>query len=292
MKKRQFLTIAAKGVLLCLTVFSGYARITPINSLQEITDFCNTIKGSCLIVFDVDQTLITPADALWQEDHIWQIDPLKEHQFENQYKTNAERDHIVSDRLLHCAMKSVESITVSIIQDLQTHPFKIIALTNFGPDQFGLIPSIKEWRFKQLFDLGIDFSKSFPDVTFCFSHLASSVSENGGYPTLFKGILFAANNPKGIVLAAFLDVINQKFETIIVIDDRDKYLESIEKEMKARNQDVQCFWYVGAEKNKAVRKDDVIQLQLAYIHDQHTYLSDAEAEKIIQACKDGIANPA
>lgn len=279
--KRNLMVHAAACVFLLVSMwFPTRAEILKINSLQAIVDAYAQMQGNILFVFDVDQTLIMPVDAIWQEDRLCYVDPLANDQCQNYDLKDIVRGQKISERFLHCAMRPVEQMTVSVVTDLQKHA-SVIALTNLAPDQFGYISSFKDWRYKQLFDMGMDFSHCFPFESVSFDHLPSSASESEGVPTFYKGILFAANSPKGVVLDAFLDTIDQTYDLIIAVDDRKKYLESIEQEMSKRNQKVVCYWYAGADCQKSELDIEIAQLQLQYIRDYYLFLSDVEAACIL-----------
>ena len=259
------------------------SRIESIDSLSQAEQAFNDADNKTLIVFDVDETLVMPADAIWQEGRIWEVDAVKHFALPQNVKNvfNGIDPHdlnIVSDRMLNTEFKTVEPTTGSIVKSLQDRHLKVIALTNFGPGPFGHIPSLKEWRRSQLSANGIDFETSFPGLALTFSCLPATQS---GYPEFYKGILFGANNPKGTVLGAFLDQLDYKPTKIIVIDDKEKYLTSIQQELAKRHISFQGFLYKGAEKNAAALDLGIVQYQLKRWKSCLEYVSDRQAHEYL-----------
>ena len=126
----------------CLLFFSSCIRqhsskIVEIDSLSKAEKAFNNANSKTLIVFDVDETILTPADAIWQKERIWDIDITKHFPVSTKIKKYfgdlKPDDNIFSNRLLHTLFRPVESNTPSIINNLQNRQLKVIALTNFGP---------------------------------------------------------------------------------------------------------------------------------------------------------------
>lgn len=255
-------------------------QISTISSLTQAMDAFKSADDKTLIIFDVDETLIMPADAIWQKGYIWEGDVTKHFALSEEIK-NSFKDckdgnlDEISDRMLKVRFEPVEKITASVLQELQHRNLKVIALTNFGPGEFGHIPSLKIWRQQQLMSNGIDFESSFPSLSLMFNNLPATQSGN---PEFYHGILFGANNPKGIVLTTFLDQLDFKPSKIIVIDDKEKYLLSIQEELAKRSITFQGFLYTGAEKEAAPVDLAVIEYQLEQMKKEHEYVSDINAQ--------------
>jgi len=256
-----------------------FSQILTISSLAQATDALAAADNKPLIVFDVDETLIMPADAIWQQGRIWEGNVTKHFSLSDEIK-NAFKDckdgdlDDISDRMLNVKFEPVEKITTSFVTELQHRNLKIIALTNFGPGEFGHIPSLKKWRKQQLAMNGIDFGSSFPALSLTFNNLSATQS---GHPEFYQGILFGANNPKGVVLTTFIDKIDFIPTKVIVIDDKEKYLLSIQEELAKRSIPFQGFLYTGAEKEAASIDVAVIEYQLDCVQKKHEFVTDRQA---------------
>jgi len=109
----------------------------------------------------------------------------------------------------------------NIIADLQSKKVSVVALTNRS------IPILRR-TVEQMKNIDIDFS-----VTSLYDEdLGLSVTHIGKFS---KGILFSGPNDKGKMLFAFFDKIGYKPKKIIFIDDKLKYVKSVEREAKKRN---------------------------------------------------------
>lgn len=260
-----------------------HSSIAAIDSLAQAQQAFDSADEQTLIVFDVDETIIMPTDALWQNGRIWEADIAKHFPVSNQLKKaysncKSEDLDIFSQRMFETSFEPVEAITVSLIQDLLKKNLKVIALTNFGPGKFGTMPSLKKWRRNQLRDLGINFESSFPGCSYIFSDLAPT---QGSYPEYYKGILFGANNPKGVVLGSFLDQLDYAPTKVICIDDKEKYLLSIQEELAKRNIAFEGFLYKGAEKHAAPIDLEIISYQLDHWQQNHEHVSDIQVRSTL-----------
>ncbi len=279
MKLMKFLSIAFFILFLSSCDRHSTTQITKIETLSLALDAFKSADDKTLIVFDVDETLIMPADALWQQGRIWEGNVTKHfalaEEIKNAFKDCKDGDlDSISDRMLNVEFQPVEKITASLVNELQHCNLKVIALTNFGPGEFGHIPSLKKWRKQQLAMNGINFESSFPGLALTFDDLPATQSGN---PEFYEGILFGANNPKGVVLTAFLNKIDFKPTKIIVVDDKEKYLLSIQGELAKQSIPFQGFLYTGAEKESAPVDLAVIEYQLDHIEKSNEFISDAQA---------------
>lgn len=255
------------------------SKIVSIESLSEVKHDFQDADKQTLVVFDVDETLLMPVDALWQQGRIWEADICKQLPVNDSVKNilkDVRQDDLTvfSNRMLHTQFKRVESNVDVLIKSLQARHIKVIALTNFGPGAFGTIPSLKEWRWAQLSEHKINFEMSFPGLTLTFPDFQPIQS---GHPEFYKGILFAANNPKGKVLSAFLDQIAYKPTKIIFIDDKEKYLVSAQEEIAKKGVDFKGFLYSGAHKMASLIDPAIVEFQLKQWKECNEYVCDAQA---------------
>lgn len=240
--------------------FHSTSIIHTIDSLTQAKSDLDSADQNTLVVFDVDDTLIEPAEKVYQtrfaHDQITKKlkNTLKGRTARSQDPTKT-HELIATTRLLRHTWQLVETNALSIIKKLQAQQVKIIAVTNVPTGPCGAIPNMQEWRFTQLKNLGIDFSTSFITQEIVFKELApfTGLLTSPSYPSgskrftmYYKGILCSLPHPKGIALAAFLKRINWKPQKIIVFDDVATYVTSVTQEMKKLNIPCSGYIYKGA----------------------------------------------
>jgi predicted Fe-Mo cluster-binding NifX family protein len=175
---------------------------------------------------------------------------------------------------------AVEKITASVIKVLQSRGIKVIALTASNTGKFGVIESMQQWRLKNLKECGVDFSQSFEEEEIIFKDFNAQYNF---YPMFYKGMLLSAGNPKGKVLAAFLDSVKWKPKKIIFFDDLKQNCQSVAEEMKNLGIPGGCFWYRAAFKEKIKLNKQIIEYQYNHLLEHENFLTEKEVtEKMSQ----------
>jgi hypothetical protein len=97
--------------------------------------------------------------------------------------------------------------------------------------------SMIQWRYESLKALNIDFSDSFPDIDQL--NLTDIPSYLKAHPQYYKGILCTngelGEHNKGIVLESFLNQIDYQPKVIVMIDDKLKNLEDVQRSLQKSN---------------------------------------------------------
>ncbi len=248
--------------------------IQTISSFLEIN--WEILPPKTLVIFDIDETLITPADILLKpiggNFKGWEmIKPDESEQFTN----------YLSIMLSSTNYILVDNEAPSVIQRLPQKGVFAMGLTACSTGSVGVIQSMEKWRIDQLKAVGIDFSPFF-DEEFIFSDLVDDRSR----PPLFKnGILFTGDfqapqqSTKGQLFDVFLDRISWKPEQIVFIDDDKKHLDAMLQEMNRRGIPLQRYLIV---KPSPQLDEKVAQLQLQTLLDSNKWVSDKEAKKFLQ----------
>jgi hypothetical protein len=190
-----------------------------------------------LVVFDVDDVLITPRDKVLNENqYIYET-------IEGLLGESKPSDILELYSIIFLGREAirVDNRFVSIISELQKNKIKVVALTNCNTEKFYHIDSMKDWRIKELQSLGYNFGISWKKMLeHKFENLPTY--EEGVFPVFKDGILFTNDVSKGEVLAAFLKYANLNTNSIYFIDDNIKYLESVAEVAKKLS-----ISYVGIE---------------------------------------------
>jgi hypothetical protein len=269
--------------ILLLNIFC-YANITTIHSFDEANEQLNNADTSTLVIFDVDDVLIT------SDDHIFRPSASGFRPSCWKGKNAQELDHLVSIIQSEIDFILIEQDLPSLIDSLQKREVKTIALTACRTGKFGVIESVEDWRINQLLDHSIDFSVSWKDILDTrFPHL---VALNQNPPIFKKGILLIGDfyfengtSTKGQLLGAFFDKIKWHPKKVLFFDDKMKNLTSVQDELAKRGIEYQGFFYRGAESVPGDFDKELAEFQVEYLTKNKTWLKDKEARELFEQKK-------
>ncbi len=274
------------SVLILSACFPRITRnIHEIYSFKEAQSALDKADSNTLVIFDVDDTLTHDVSVPFQR---WFLETNEGKQFLKEI-----HDHVASKEnpqeydkqirakyMLKHTNQPLESIIGSMIKKLQDRGIKIIALTYYmtGGMAKGIIPSLPQWRYNKLKEVGIDFSSSFPEQEIIFSHLTSDA---GRHPVYYNGILLTDKFSKGEVLGAFLDKIDWKPGNVIMFDDNPDKLTSVQDELKKRAIPFQGFVYKARDFLPHVIDKAVLEKHLQHLKEHDEIISDKEVRTIL-----------
>ena len=104
----------------------------------------------------------------------------------------------------------------------------------------------------------------------------------GFHPVYHKGILCAANNPKGKVLKAFFNKINWQPKKVLFFDDEYNNCKSVAKEMKHIEINTQCYWYHAEFNKKKKINQRVMAYQCNHLTQTGEFLTEKEVAEILE----------
>ncbi len=224
-----------------------------INSLEEVAPLLKEADDNTVVVFDVDEVLVT-TDATF-------LRPEGEEYFLKLVKdaygvAKTEKEHLeLEDKLsiaLVCPRRYLlEPESPLLIDELQRMNKKVIALTSHPTGKFGKIANVERWKVDSLKAFGFHFERSFPQFqnqTFIELQKRDTPS-----PLYLDGVLFSRGFTKGEVLVAFLQKLTDKPKKVIFIDDLYKNLETVAKALELEHISCIPFWYRRA----ALKTEDV-----------------------------------
>ena len=259
-----------KKIIVSVFVFlSSYiqADIIPIDQIEDIRPY---IDQNALVLFDIDDTLITNPYSLgsspWRS---WAKSKISHY----------DADFVVYDALtLYIAKKAhykaVESSTVGLISDLQQSGIAVFAFTARGRSQWYTtdIKGVDQFTHKQLNHVGIDFKQTVIPVE--LQHLESTY--------FYKGIIFAQHIKKGDLLKHLLKDLNYHPSCIVFVDDKLDQVQSVEAVVKEAKIPFFGFWYRRAESDGANFSPMVANVQLENLLLKNKIVKDKEAKKIAE----------
>lgn len=247
--------------------------IIAIESFNDIQSELDSADKDTLVIFDVDDVLITyndmvlrPCGANFRPESWKDIDPK-------------EIPYLMSIMLNEGKIILIDPCAPKLVNKLKSRGVKTIALTAARTGKFGVIENAEDWRLKILKQFNLDFSKSFPKNNIIYFN--DGIKKENNYSLFKDGILFLGDekSTKGALLVQFLDKIQWKPKKIIFIDDKMSYLSSVETALNAAKIPFQGYQYRGAEKLPGKLNEQTAEIQFIYLRKDHKWLSDSEAKK-------------
>lgn len=206
-----------------------------ISSIREVPVLVNKFlsenseKNNYWVIFDVDYTLTMP--MLVHENKKYVVTKESLTKAVEDIKDNEKFDRAISATLFFPQIL-IDERTLEILRALRKDGAKVFALTAaVGSEKH------KRIREKNLNSMGVNFDEAF---NFSEASLDDIKPYNDQRPSFSHGILYAngerdPNNNKGCVLASFMRKMWQYPACVVVVDDRKRNLEDIEKSLKNTN---------------------------------------------------------
>ncbi|NRB10566.1 MAG: DUF2608 domain-containing protein [Rickettsiaceae bacterium] len=254
------------------------AEIIIANDISTIEKQLLEADENTLILFDVDQVLITPTDEYNRKISIRKdlYRALEKKYPRQQLKV------ILSDYYRKRTVKLVNPKIINLLQQLKQRKIPFTALTAWNTGTYGTIEAIENYRFKELNQVSISFidTSPFPDTNF------PEVQGTDGVPMIMQGAILTALVDKAIVLKQALKTSNINPKKIIFIDDRIKYVKSVEKMCAKENIDYVGIHYLEDKliTNKIPDLDEAREkLRFQVLEQEHIWLLDSQLDKRIQS---------
>ena len=255
------------------------AGIGQAETLFFLEQQLETLDERDLVVFDMDDVLIVPQDAIL---HL----KVEKKRYEIAARYTA---HLPDHQQIHffsLVWKNAETVLVephiaTLIRQMQEKGIRVIVLTAARVGRVGIIKDTVAFRIHELQSKGIDLRHAFPEVE---TLTLNELNHGKGSPVFQSGVMLSHRFPKGEVLATFLKKLNWKPRRLIFIDDLRDNVESVENELsKVGIEELQCWHYLAS--NRHVKEVDhaVADLQMRTLIEKGVWLSDKEAKRILFA---------
>jgi hypothetical protein len=262
-----------KSLLLLLLVLTSFAySYEKISSLNEMKQVFANLDEEALVIFDVDEVLITTEDHFMHPYALssfgYALQKIRKSYSEKDFEEKMSLTVLLPRRVL------IEEHSPLLLRTLQNRGVKVMGLTSCPTGPLGKIAKIEDWRVDHLLSLGIDFSPAFS----AFDRFTLPLGKS---PAIFqKGILFSYGYKKGDVLKAFLEKTAFRPSKVILFDDLVENLESEEKALSEMGITHQAYLYEGAAKFFKELDTDVIERQLEHVFTHETWLKDEECKSL------------
>lgn len=273
--------VAILFLLLSLSAFIPASTISVTSNLDPIFQEAQTAEDKTLFVFDVDDVLVVPRDQIllvtYEKEAV---------DYANQYRKNYSKKkchHLWSIARKGLNPRLIDPNILELLALLHQKHIKAIALTNAGTGKMGTIQYLEELRIQELQSLGIDFGPAFAIKKYIKFYSLRSQADKNRIPMYKQGVLFTCNVPKGKVLEAFLKRIKWRPSKIIFTDDKMKNLQSVQNFCQQAHIPFRGFHYTGvAAMPVELLNKKRADLQFKTLAEQQKWLSDAEADKVLQ----------
>ena len=259
---------------------TAFATIIVTSNVELIKDEIENLSNQDLIIFDVDEVLITPVDQILQVPYKKDLDKISTN-LEKQNKSIIQE--LWSIILLESRYEKVNAKLFEIIKKFKNNK-KILILTKAWTGKFGKIESLEDWRIKILKSHGLDLSDTSDfKNNIIFYELEAKNLPIKCLPMIKHKVLFSCGLPKGLVLEEFLSKIKFFPNKIILVDDKRENLDSVENFCKKKYITFLGFEY-NAIKSKVVKplNQKRSELQFQILLNNKKWLNDDEADLIIK----------
>lgn len=279
------------GILICTLAYGDIRKTT---DLQAIKREIFASARDTLVVFDVDLVLIIPDDEIF----LLYFKPegqkfLKETMNNLAQESSIRYVHYLTSIVMSTnKFNTVTPDTAKAFNAIKAKGYKVLGLTASGTGSYGIIPSLEEWRVKQLQELDIVFDKYYKNSPAgALDRYIPNVGEYHAksryacFPAAEDGIIFTCGVPKGETLDAYLQYAAIKPKKIVFIDDQESNLQTVSKYCQDHNIDFVGFEYTTvADKYKDVALNiQRFKLRFMILELTKTWISEKQAEKITAA---------
>lgn len=255
-----------------------HAEIHHCKTIQEVLPYLEQTTPNTLVVFDLDDTLITKTDKVLRP-------PAKDYHMGCYFKLIQK---VKFDQIVHyisiiettAQPELVDPSWPSIIADLQKITPYVMAHTAAFPKKMGIIENFPEFRHQLLAALGIDFSPVsaiYPNVELTeLDHIPNV------HPVFHAGMLFSENYAKGEALGTFMNHYKVTPEKVIVVDDLTNNLRTIEREMNKRGIPFVGIHFEEQNLFNDTYDEDLAAVQYHYLVEKEVWKNDQEAAILLE----------
>lgn len=259
--------------ILFLGVFITPKLFCEIIEIQKLEEALTYIDSSTLVVLDIDDTLMVPAQMLGGD--CWFRQEMKRLQKSgDSFEKALARTLPNYMKLQHVLeVNPVEPVTAAVVQKFQQRAQNVIGLTTRSTE-------LAYRTFEQLKGLGIDLAKaSIKDSTIGLStHFAYSYIE---------GVLFTQVKHKGQMLKELCQALDYHPQKIIFINDKLKYVAQLEETFPEMGITYLGLRYAACDADIQNYDSKVTQLQLECFQNM---LSDEQALTLLDHLEKEVDN--
>ena len=223
-----------KNYALILFLFispSTYCFIMESDTIEAVLDYISA--PDTLVIFDIDNTLAHPVSELSSDEWFCHLVNKKMAEGHDYITAVYYSLPVTYYAQFNVPLEPLEFFAPFLLAQLIAHKIPTMALSTRSL-------FVAERTFEQLENIDIQF------LIPCISQ--DSLVLPMPYPCFYKhSILFAGNNDKGEALLCFFRLMNYHPKKVIFIDDKLKYLMSVEKALESHNIEFVGIRYSGCD---------------------------------------------
>lgn len=234
------------------------AHIIESNTLATVLDYTRT--PNTLVIFDIDNTLAHPTEELSSDEWFCYLVEQKMLQGYDYLTSVYYALPAAYYAQFNVPLELTESTTPALIAYLIDNGIAVMALST-------RTLFIAERTLEQLNNINIHFfmpNVDPHDLVLPMQH-----------PCFYKnGILFTGNNDKGQVLTCFFNIMNYHPETVIFVDDKMKYLVSVEKALEEHDVVFYGIRYSGCDERVKIFDPAKAEAQYRELKEKNSCLTN------------------
>lgn len=230
-----------------------------MHQASDLLSHLEQLPENTLILFDIDDTLITPVSKTFSSPYKNMIDKIK-----SSKNTYTNYEEIISTWRLNRKIKLTDTMWPDIINVLKKR-FHVYALTKMDTGKIGHIQSTEQWRYNELASLGLFFTTN-----------SSEIKRHDG-STFYKGIIFTGKRTKSEALKNHIS--RSVYHHIVMIDDRTEHLDDIKQYCKKNNIPFTGIQFVIPQIEV---HPDIPKIQYDFLTQKNKWLEDEEALRELQ----------
>jgi hypothetical protein len=266
------------NVILPQNIHTTISQIYEASKVERLLGILADVGPDDLLIFDVDEVLISPADAFlrpvaWEHSYSVYTQAFT--------KPDGKFDHdLYSKWIRQVEVKPVNEKLPEAIKGFQNQGTRTIALTRMvpGAGPCGEVSAMEDFRFAELSNVGIDFSSAcnFDYREFHFEAV------NGRVPLYKKGIIYARPYKKDEVLPEFLRTLDFVPKKVWYIDNDKREVENLSHSMNKEGVPFVGIHYLDESLINRPYDLKVGLFQFEYFKRCSVWLNDLSAWNLIQ----------
>lgn len=220
-----------------------------ISSFKSLEKFLPEIDKSTLVIFDIDDVIITASDTVFSpRGEISGIKDICLKQISKyipiEYNKNSLFVELFTLYLQKSKRQIIDNYFMEFLDKLKKLSVSYIRLTGLEVGKYGVINSMEDWRYKDFRSLSIDLScRAFESYE--STYLQSNLDRVR--PLYTDNIIYTDRGDKGMVLQNWLNHFKFKPSKILVIDDLLSNHISISNSCKKYGIEYKGIVYTGAQ---------------------------------------------
>lgn len=210
---------------------------------EHVAQFCDDYYEDVLCVFDIDQTLLKPADKIIADRYA----PAYA-EFLNALLAKLsleQKDEMLNLAIAESGLTFMEPNTLKFVNDLKRNGAAVMALTASLVGKVGKCPHFEMFRYQTFVEAGLRFSEHMTVEERV--ELTNLASFRHYYPVFYRGVLFGngvrSPNSKGVLLVEFLKKCRIQLQKIIFIDDIKTHVDAVWKIFNPTDLDILAIEY-------------------------------------------------